>query len=154
MDYIRRLLIFILIFSTCDFLYAQSKSDAVLFNSLVQRYTKSIDQADTLSGSSLWAHTGEVTFIHPGGHEYGWEGVKKIYAFFSDNFSERKLTSHNLKASVYGNVAWCEFYWNFAGVLKQDNSKVQTSGLETQIWRRIKNEWRLVHVHYSDMPSK
>jgi hypothetical protein len=32
------------------------------------------------------------------------------------------------------------------------NKPIQTKGRETQIWRKLDNEWRLVPIHYSGMP--
>jgi ketosteroid isomerase-like protein len=132
---------------------SQTVTDSMLFNNLVAQYTHSIDQADTVLGSEVWSHTDEVSFINPGGNEYGWNGVKNIYNMFKENFTTRKLTFHDVKFADYGNVAWLEFYWVFEGTLKTNNSFVQTKGRETQIWRKVNQEWRLVHVHYSGMPE-
>ena len=132
---------------------SQTVTDSMLFNNLVAQYTHSIDQADTVLGSEVWSNTDEVSFINPRGNEYGWNGVKNIYIFFRDNFTTRKLTFFDLKFADYGNVAWMEFYWIFDATLKMNNSPVQTKGRETQIWRKVNSEWRLVHVHYSGMPD-
>lgn len=72
---------------------------------------------------------------------------------FAENFTARKLNFFDEKVNIYGNVAWIEFYWVFDGTLKYNNSSVQTKGRETQIWRKLNKEWRLVHIHYSDMPA-
>jgi hypothetical protein len=130
----------------------QYVTDSALFNTLVAQYVLSINQADTVLASKVWAHTGEVSFINPRGNEYGWNGVKNIYQMFKDNFSTRKLSFFDLKYADYGNVAWMEFYWVFDATLKMNNNPVQTKGRETQIWRKVNDEWRLVHVHYSGMP--
>jgi len=130
-----------------------SNSDSTLFKSLVSQYTLSVSKADTALGAKLWSHVDEISFINPGGHEHGWEEIKTIYNFFSNNFSERKLSFYNLKTSVHNDFAWLEFYWVFDAVTKSDNSNIQTKGRETQIWRKIDNDWRLIHVHYSDMPE-
>jgi hypothetical protein len=126
--------------------------DSIFFNSLVSQYAQSIDQADTVLALKIWAPTAEISFINPGGTEYGWKGVKNIYKIFKDNFSARKLSFYDIKFAYYGNVSWVTFYWIFDGTLKMNNSPVQTKGRETQIWRKINYEWRLVHVHYSGMP--
>jgi hypothetical protein len=126
--------------------------DSVFFNSLVTQYVEAIDQADTTLASKIWAQTAEISFINPNGTEYGWTGVKNIYKMFKDNFSARKLSFYNLKFAYYDEVSWLTFYWIFDGTLITDNSSVQTKGRETQIWKKINYEWRLVHVHYSDMP--
>jgi len=126
--------------------------DSAFFNALVNQYVQAIDQADTILASKIWAPTAEISFINPAGTEYGWNEIKNIYTMFKDNFSTRKLTFFNLKFAYYGNVSWLTFYWIFDATLKTNNTPVQTKGRETQIWRKINYEWRLVHVHYSGMP--
>lgn len=127
-------------------------ADSVFFNSLITQYTKSINEADTVLALKIWSPTSEISFINPRGTEYGWKGIKNIYKMFSENFSARKLSFFNLKSTYYGDVSWVTFYWTFDATLKSDNSAVKTKGRETQIWRKINYEWRLVHVHYSGMP--
>jgi len=128
------------------------KPDSIFFNSLVALYAQSIDQADTILASKLWALTAEISFINPRGTEYGWNGVKNIYKMFKDNFSTRKLSFFDVKFAYYGDVSWLTFYWIFDATLRMNSSSVQTRGRETQIWRKLNSEWRLVHVHYSGMP--
>jgi hypothetical protein len=148
---ITKALIFLVMFISYQ-ANSQTVTDSLLFNNLVAQYTLSIDQADTVLGSDVWSHTDEVSFINPRGNEYGWNGVKNIYNMFKENFTTRKLSFYDLKFADYGNVAWLEFYWVFDATLKINNSRVQTKGRETQIWRKVNLEWRLVHVHYSGMP--
>lgn len=130
-----------------------SLPDSVFFYSLVAVYAQAVDQADTVLASKLWSPTAEISFIHPKGTEYGWNGIKKIYQTFKDNFTARKLSFSDLKFAYYGDVSWLTFSWTFNATLKSDRSPVQTRGRETQIWRKINYEWRLVHVHYSEMPG-
>lgn len=129
-------------------------NDSTEIKSLIEKYAESISNADTVLASALFAHSNEVSFIHPRGHEQGWAEINNhIYKFFGDFFSERKLSISNEHITVYGDAAWVEFYWVFDGTIKKDNSSLQTKGIETQVWRKTKNEWHLVHVHYSDMPG-
>jgi hypothetical protein len=127
--------------------------DSVFFNSLVAQYVQSINQADTTLALKIWAPTDEISFFNPGGTEYGWKGIRKIYKMFHDNFSNRKLNFYDVKYAYYGNVSWLTFFWTFDGTLKINNNTVQTKGRETQIWRKVNYEWRLVHVHYSGLPD-
>jgi hypothetical protein len=115
-------------------------------------YEQSINDADTEMASKLWAHSGEVSFIHPRGTENGWSGIKNIYNMFVGAFTSRELKGLNEKVSMYGDVAWLTFDWIFDATLKFDNSKIQTKGREIRVWRKINNEWLLVHVHYSGLP--
>ena len=127
-------------------------TDSIFFNSLVAQYAQSIDQADTILALKIWAPTAEISFINPRGTEYGWKGVKNIYKMFKDNFSARKLSFFDIKFAYYGDVSWLTFYWIFDATLRMNNNPVQTKGRETQIWRKVNYEWRLIHVHYSGMP--
>jgi hypothetical protein len=126
--------------------------DSLFFNSLVSLYVRSIDEADTTLASEVWSHTAEISFIGPTETEYGWNGVKKIYQRFRDNFSTRKLTFSNLKYYYSNDISWLTYYWIFDATSGNNNTPVQTKGRETQIWRKLNHEWRLVHVHYSGMP--
>lgn len=129
-----------------------SLPDSVFFYSLVAVYVQAVDQADTVLASKLWSPTAEISFINPKGTAYGWKEIKKIYQTFKVNFTARKLSFSDLKFAYYGDVSWLTFSWTFNATLKSDRSPVQTRGRETQIWRKINYEWRLVHVHYSEMP--
>jgi ketosteroid isomerase-like protein len=126
-------------------------SDSLFFNSLVSLYVRSINEADTTLASEVWSHTAEISFIGPTETEYGWNGVKKIYQRFRDNFSTRKLTFSNLKYFYSSDISWLTYYWMFDAT-SGTNTPIQSKGRETQIWRKINHEWRLVHVHYSGMP--
>jgi ketosteroid isomerase-like protein len=131
-------------------LHSQSDTSVIKFQ--IQKYKQAIDNADTLLASQIWAHTPEVSFIQPRGHQHGWQEINDgIYKFFGETFSKRSLNIFNEKISVYDNVAWAEFYWVFDATFKKGNAPLQTKGRETQIWRKLNSQWLLVHVHYSNM---
>ena len=122
--------------------------------SLIAKYRKSIDAADTNLASQIWWDSPEASFIHPLGHEHGFEQIKEnVYRrLMGGMFSERKLSAHDIAVQVLGDAAVAEFYWDFAAKLRKDGSPVTTHGRETQVYRRLPDGWRLVHVHYSGMP--
>jgi hypothetical protein len=45
----------------------------------VATYLRSVEHADTELASTLWATSPEVSFIHPRGHERGWEQVAQNF---------------------------------------------------------------------------
>jgi ketosteroid isomerase-like protein len=126
---------------------AEAAKDAI--RRQIAKYTAALDAADIDLASQVWLTSPEVSFIHPAGHAHGWEEVKGIYKFFGSSFSERNLTVHDVSVHVNGETAWAEFYWRFVAKQSKDGSTVQTDGRETQIYDRVENRWRLVHVHYS-----
>ncbi|PYT53517.1 MAG: hypothetical protein DMG43_08830 [Acidobacteria bacterium] len=122
---------------------------------LIAQYAKSVDDADTTLGAEIWSDSPDVSFVHPLGHEHGFEQIKQnVYKrLMGETFSERKLSIHDVSVRVYGDAAWAEFYWDFAARFRKDGSPLATHGRETQIYRKEQGDWRLVHVHYSVMPA-
>jgi ketosteroid isomerase-like protein len=130
-----------------------NQADTGVIKSLIAKYAESINNGDSILGAQLFSHAPEVSFIQPRRYQRGWDEISsQVYGFFSKTFSRRNLNIISEHVTVYGNVAWAEFYWVFDATFKQGNTTMQTKGRETQIWRRANNEWRLVHVHYSNMP--
>jgi hypothetical protein len=123
-------------------------------NSLIQKYAQSVDAADTRLAAQVWANSADVSFIHPRGHEHGWEAVKANFyeKTMRGLFSERKLRLHNVVVHVYTDAAWAEFYWDFVARLRKDGTELKTEGRESQVYRKSGGRWSLVHVHYSGMP--
>jgi len=123
---------------------------------LIDKYAKSVSQADTNLASEIWFTNGEVSFIHPAGHEHGWEQVRtNVYErLMGATFSERKLMVRDVAVRVHGDTAWAEFYWDFTAKYKIDGAPLNTRGRETQIYRKTDRGWRIVHVHYSGMPVR
>jgi uncharacterized protein (TIGR02246 family) len=129
-------------------------ADEAAIRSVIATYARAVDAADPNLASTIWAHLPEVSFIYPGGHEHGLEAIKSaIYEqAMGQTFAERRLTVKNVAIHCHGDSCWSEFYWDFAAKLRKDGSPIATHGRETQIYRRVDGEWRLVHVHYSGMP--
>lgn len=62
------------------------------------------------------------------------------------------LTVKDVTVHSYGDTTWAEFYWDFVAKLRKDGTPLTTHGRETQVYRKLDGQWRLVHVHYSGMP--
>ena len=122
--------------------------------SLIAKYAKSVSDADTDLASRIWWNSPEASFIHPLGHEHGFEQIKEnVYQrLMGGMFSERKLSVHDVAVQVLGDAAVAEFYWDFMAKRRKDGSPVTMHGRETQVYRKMQDGWRLVHVHYSGLP--
>src|SRR5436309_2553850 len=64
----------------------QASTEAIRLQ--IGKYTAALDTADTNLASQVWLTSPEVSFIHPAGHQHGWEEVKGFYTFFGSSFSE------------------------------------------------------------------
>jgi Xaa-Pro aminopeptidase len=129
-----------------------AETDAI--KNLIAKYAKSVDGADTALAAEVWLDSPDVSFIHPVGHEHGFEQIKQnVYLrLMGETFSERKLSVHDVSVYVYGDAARAEFYWDFAAKFRKDGAPLATHGRETQLYHKEQGRWRLVHVHYSGMP--
>jgi ketosteroid isomerase-like protein len=131
-----------------------SKAEENDIRQLVVKYARSVDEADIGLAAQVWLDSPGVSFIHPLGHEHGFDEIKEnIYRhLMGETFSERNLSPRDVAVHVYGNSAWAEFYWDFTAKFRKDGSPLNTHGRETQVYWKMKDGWRLVHVHYSGMP--
>jgi Xaa-Pro aminopeptidase len=132
----------------------ETAADNDTIHSLIEKYAKSVDAADTTVAAEVWWNSANASFIHPLGHEHGFEQIKQnVYTrLMGETFSERKLSPHDISIHVFGDSAWAEFYWDFAAKFRKDGALITTHGRETQLYQKIQGRWRLVHVHYSAMP--
>jgi ketosteroid isomerase-like protein len=132
----------------------ETSTDIPDIRSLIEKYAKSVDGADTNLAAQVWLDSPDVSFIHPLGYEHGFEQIKQnVYTrLMGETFSERKLSVHDVSIHVFGDAARAEFYWDFAAKFRKDGSPLTTHGRETQLYQREQGRWRLVHVHYSGMP--
>lgn len=152
-------LLFLVILLSCKDSQKENKetidTDRQEINELLENYKKSINEADTTLAKSFWLTDSRVSFIHPRGHEKGWEGIKKgIYEMFGSRFSKRDLKSYDETITLYEDMAVLEFYWIFDATFAGDNLKpMQTRGRETQVLKKIDEQWQIIHVHYSGMPK-
>src|SRR5215472_11672042 len=137
-----------------DLSSSEGKESAEEIKNLIAKYAKSVSDADTDLASQIWWNSPEASFIHPLGHEQGFQQIKQnVYTrLMGGMFSERKLSVHDVAVQVLGDAAVAEFYWDFTAKLRKDGSPVTTHGRETQVYRKMPGGWRLVHVHYSATP--
>jgi Xaa-Pro aminopeptidase len=121
---------------------------------LIAKYAEAADNADTNLAAQIWSASPDVSFIHPLGFEHGLEQIKEdVYKrLMGETFSERKLSIHDVSVSAFGDAAFATFYWDFEAKFRKDGSTITTHGRETQVYRKERGAWRLVHVHYSGMP--
>jgi len=130
----------------------QAEMEAI--KGIINKYEQSIDHADTNLAAEIWSHSAEVSFIHPRGHERGWEEVKRNFyeETMRARFSERKLRIRDVRIHVYKDTAWVEFYWNSVATFQSDGATHTSTGRESQVYRKDEHRWVLVHVHYSGRP--
>lgn len=130
-----------------------SKADEQAIRTLIERYRATVETLDQQAIEGLWVHDAQVTFIHPRGHERGWDGVwQHFYQGTMGLFSERQFNVHDIHVFQHGSVAYVEFYWDFLATFKTGGEPLRTQGRENQLLVRTPSGWRISNVHYSGMP--
>ena len=124
----------------------------------VDAYLQSIsgETLDLTIAESVWLTAPEASFIHPRGHEHGWDQIVANFykGTMADQLSNRHLSLANEPTmNVFGDAAVVEFNWDFRAVFRHDGHPLHTTGRESQVWTRTSEGWRLVHVHYSGPPK-
>ena len=123
---------------------------------LIGNYVRSVSLGDLELAATVWLTNSEPSFIHPRGHEQGWEEIAE--RFYRQTmiapFSERRLTILDSPHIVVVDeaAAISEFYWQFDATFRADGSALHTEGRESQVAVLRDGDWRLMHVHYSGRP--
>lgn len=120
----------------------------------IEMYRDSIIHAESPElAATVWDATPEASFIHPRGHERGWDAIRENFyqKTMATLFSRRELRLTSAPAiHIYGDAAVAEFDWEFTAQPRDKGNERRTSGRESQVYvRRTGGDWRLVHVHYS-----
>jgi ketosteroid isomerase-like protein len=97
----------------------------------------------------VWAHDGTVTCIHPGWPiAEGWPAVRETWAVIFENTTDMKFRITDEKIEVVGELAWVVCI-----------ERIRSSGAEglvlaTNLLRKGKDGWKLVHHHGSPVPNE
>lgn len=131
-----------------------SAQDIAAIKKVIDQYADSITNYDLKEAERIWQTDDRTTFIHPRGNEYGWKAIRDHFygTTMHEHFSKRHLYVRDISIQVYGDSAVAVFYWDFPAVFRTDGTEVTTRGRETQVYERTKDGWKIVHVHYSQMP--
>lgn len=131
-----------------------SAQDIAAIKKVIDQYADSITNYDLKEAERIWQTDDRTTFIHPRGNEYGWKAIRDHFygTTMHEHFSKRHLYVRDISIQVYGDSAVAVFYWDFPAVFRTDGTEVTTHGRETQVYERTKDGWKIVHVHYSQMP--
>lgn len=127
-------------------------SDVKAIHRLIEQYLQAVDKVDLTLLSQIWSHSSEASFIYPLGEEHGYDAIEQhvFRDVMGGMFTKRELQARSVTVHTTGKAAWSEFHWTFHATMRKDGSGVTTKGVETQIYGKQAEKWRLVHVHYSE----
>ena len=130
------------------------RPDSADIKELVDKYVQSINNADSGLAYRLFGQTGAEYFVHPGGFERGWQQINtNIYGILGSLYTRREWRILHERIWLFECAASVVIEWTMDVTVKKDNSALQLKGKETQLWAKLKGEWKLAQVHDSGIPD-
>lgn len=129
-----------------------SEADAGAVRAAVEAEVAAINARDLEALGRVWSQGDDILLydIAPPGHFHGWPAIAHTYKEFFARLSEPKLVVEGLEVRVRGELATATYGWSMSGAI--DGRPLSDAGHTTEIWRREKEGWRLMHAHVSTAP--
>lgn len=119
---------------------------------LVANYQKAIHTQNKDDFVSLWTKENNNVLISIS-HQF--EGIESIYQDFLIDGIQNAYFKIDLIAEkidirfINDELAIVVFKYHTECIKRETNEEYGIAGLETQVIRKVNDEWKLVHVHYS-----
>ena len=112
------------------------------------RFYRAFETLDIAEMDGVWAHSAEVTCVHPGWPLLvGWDAVRDSWQTIFNNTAEMSFTLSDVRAIRGGEIGWVTCTEN---ILSEVRGRVSvTSVLATNIFERDAEHWLLLHHHAS-----
>lgn len=104
----------------------------------------------TMAG--IWDTTSHVTTAHPfGDWAHGWEEVWATWKEIAHSARNGSIVARNIRVLVYGTIAYTTCVEDVT--VTYGETVVRWSANVTNIFRRIGEEWKMVHHHSDRAPA-
>lgn len=119
---------------------------------MVERYAKAIETQGKEEFCGLWADTPDCVLISITSQ---YVGVERIYQDFligriQAAYAQIRLIPEDVEIhEVSGSLATVVFRYHTECIRRENGEPYGINGLETQVYIREAEGWRLLHVHYS-----
>src|SRR6185436_7145346 len=129
---------------------SQADNDAV--RAAVDAEVAAINARDLEALGRVWSQGDDILLydIAPPGHFHGWPAIAHTYTDFFARLSDPKMAIEGLEVRVGGDLATATYGWSMSGTI--DGRPLSDAGHATEVWRRGKIGWRLMHAHVSTAP--
>lgn len=127
-------------------------SDFQMITELVSKYQQAIHTQNENDFRALWTDENTNTLISIANK---YEGINSIYQDFLINgiqasYSDINLIADDIHINFLDNsTAIVIFNYHTECIKRDTHEPYGIMGIETQVVKKIGNEWKLVHIHYS-----
>ena len=133
-------------FTFAGTLYAQTETDKV--TQVLSAYKEALEKLDVKGTDVLFVSNSQI--IESGKVEGTYQEylVHHIGPEISD-FTSFKFENYKVEVTVTGGYAFAVETYNYAIVLKKDNSEIKRRGVASSFLKRENDVWKIVHMHNS-----
>ncbi len=133
---------------------AQS-SDAEEMTAIIQAIEYGWEQADGAPFREHFLDFDGARYVESGGQNVGLSDLIDHHVEpEGDALDGLELNFSNIETHVEGQFAWAIADVEVIAVIKSGGRKIHNRGYETFLFRRVGNEWKVVHTHSSSRPVK
>jgi uncharacterized protein (TIGR02246 family) len=121
---------------------------------LVARQVEAINGRDMQALARIWSQQDDILLfdVAPPGRFKGWPEIARSFNNLFEKAGELHMTVENVEVREGGGtLATATYDWVLSG--KVGETPLEDRGQATEIYRREKDGWRLMHAHYSAVPS-
>ncbi len=94
-------------------------------------------------------------YIESGGQDAGLTHLIEHHVVpESNSFDNFEVTFSNIDTHVEGDFAWAVADFEYKATVKRDQSEIHGRGYETFLFRRVDENWMIIHTHSSARPVK
>ena len=114
-------------------------------------FYRALESRDVRLMESVWSHGDGVTCVHPGWHRLdGWEEVSRSWQAIFTNSRPWRVRSEGERVLLEGELAVVFCLENLEAIGGHgDPARMQA----TNVYRKEKEAWKMVHHHASPMPE-
>ena len=132
-------------------------TDIEKIREVVEKYCEAIHSQDEKEFKNLWS--GDAFNIEISGSKI-FRGVDSIYEDFvagmlNQRYSEIRLINDGLEINlITADTAIAVFSYHTECIVRDTGEPHGIAGLETQVLKKIDDEWKLVHIQYAGKSIK
>ncbi len=130
-------------------------TDAIELTAIIRAVEHGWEQADGTPFRKHFLDFDGARYVEGGGQNVGLSDLIDHHVEpEGDALDGLELNFSNIETHVEGQFAWAVADVEVIAVIKSDGRKIHNRGHETFLFRRVGNEWKVVHTHSSSRPVK
>jgi len=140
--------------SLSQVIQAQEDESAAII-AIIDAIEKGWEQGDGTPFRKHYLDVDGARYIEGGGQNKGLTDLVEHHVEpEGEALSDFELSLTDIEVHVEGDFAWAIADVEVMATVNKDSREIHNRGFETFLFRRVENEWKVVHTHSSSRPVK